>query len=89
MFPLTEGVRPPNETLFIPTLSVIVAVNVIVSVFCADEVKATVLELADKLLMLGATLSVLITVIDVVDVELFPAASVAVAVNVSVVEPNE
>ena len=47
------------------------------------------LELADKLLMLGATLSVLITVIDVVDVELFPAASVAVAVSVSVVEPNE
>ena len=65
------------------------AVNVIVSVFWADEVKATVLELADKLEIVGATLSLLITVIEVLDEELFPAASVAVAVKVSVTEPNE
>ena len=39
--------------------------------------------------MVGPTLSLLMTVIDVLNVSVFPAASVAVAVNESVVEPNE
>ena len=86
--PLIVGVNPPNETLLTPTLSVIVAVKVIVSVFWAEEVKATVDELAEREEIVGATLSDLITVIEVDKVELFPAASVAVAVNVSVTEPK-
>ena len=89
MFPLTDGVSPPKDTDDIPTLSLIEAVNVIVSVFCADEVKDTLDELADKPEMVGPTLSLLITVIEVLNVSELPAASVAVAVNVSVVEPNE
>ena len=39
--------------------------------------------------MVGPTLSLLMTVIDVLNVSVFPAASVAVAVKESVVEPNE
>ena len=45
-------------------------------------------ESAEREEIVGATLSDLITVIEVDKVELFPAASVAVAVNVSVTEPK-
>ena len=59
-----------------------------VSVFWAEDVRATLEELAERLEIVGDTLSDLITVIEVPSVLVFPAASVAVAVKLSVVEPK-
>jgi hypothetical protein len=71
-----------------PTLSVAVTVNVTVW-DCDPVVRETVLSFTVKALMEGAWLSVLVMVADTDEVLVFPAASPAVSVNVSVVDPNE
>ena len=54
-----------------------------------DEVETvTVVLLAVKFEILGAWLSVLVISIVILDVELFPAASLTVSVNVSVLSPK-
>ena len=47
-----DGVRPPNETESIPTLSLIVAVNVTVWL-CEEVLSVTVVSSAAKLLIEG------------------------------------
>ena len=66
----------------IATLSLATAVNVTVCV-CDEVVKATEVSSALKLVIVGSILSDFVILIVSVAVELFPAASVNVTVNVS------
>ena len=65
-----------------------VALNVTVTVLLVEANKVALSTSCVKNKILGETLSLLVTTILVFDVELFPAASVAVAVKFSVVEPK-
>ena len=87
--PLLEllSVVPGSPTEVTATLSVTMAVNVTVWL-CDEVVRETVESSALKLVIDGSWSSLFVILTVTVCVELFPAASVAVAVNVSVVSPK-
>ena len=85
---VVTGVAPRTAAELIPTLSEITAV----SVTDADwELVKRATELADEVkeLIVGSWSSDLTTVTSTVSEELLPAASVAIKVSVSVVDPKE
>ena len=88
-----DGVRPPNDTELIPTLSLNVAVNVTVLDWSL-VLRATLVVLAESpdafpaLVIEGLWLSLLLILIVISSVILFPAESSAVAVSVSVLAPK-
>ena len=73
--------------MLIATLSLNAAVMVM-EADCDEVETVTVVLFAVKFEILGAWLSVLVISIVILDVELFPAASVTVNVNVSVLAPK-
>ena len=77
-------VAPGRLTLLIATLSLIEALILILAV-CDEVETVTVVLLAVKFEILGGWLSVLVMSIVILDVELFPAASLTVNVSVSAV----
>ena len=84
---LLTNVAPGRLTLLIATLSLNEALILMEADW--DEVETvTVVLLAVKFDILGAWLSVLVISIVILDVELFPAASLTVSVNVSVLSPK-
>ena len=86
--PLVEA-RAAPLTLTELTALLSVAVTVYVTVWLWDEVvNETVLSLTLKVLILGLCVSDLVTVTFKVEVVEFPAVSVDVAVNVTVVFPQ-
>ena len=78
---------PGRPTELIPTLSLTTAVKVTVWV-CEEVLSWTVVSSAPKLPIVGFWSSVLLIETVIVWVALFPAASVAVAVNVSLLVPK-
>ena len=75
-----------REAELIALLSLNVALNVTDCVL-ADDLRSIVLSLTLKLLIDGASSSVFVTIISIVDVDEFPWLSLAVNVKLSVVLP--
>ena len=83
---MLTNVAPGRLTLLIATLSLNEALILMLAV--CDEVEiVTVVLLAVKFEILGAWLSVLVISIVILEVELFPAASLTL-INVSVLSPK-
>ena len=84
---LLTNVAPGRLTLLIATLSLNEAL-ILMLADCDEVETVTVVLLAVKFEILGAWLSVLVISIVILEVELFPAASLTVKVNESVLSPK-